>query len=141
MNNFKISSSLNLEDLINSEDLCIENIRYFSTKIETDYIENRYNDVLNKNSFKNFFYLNFHLVPVMQSANLFLLKFYNFPFIKKDLFWRSSTPLQSIRLLEKIVSLSINSEYWFEIETYFLNRGRLINRNIFIKALVFLGVR
>ena len=141
MNNFKISSSFNLENLINSEDFCIENIRYFSTKIETDYIENRHNDTLNKNSFKNFLYLNFHLVPFMQSANLFLLKFYNFQFIKKDLFWRSDTPLQSIRLLEKILSLSNNGEYWFEIETYFLNRERLENRNILIKILVFLGVR
>ena len=112
-----------------------------STRIEAVYIENRHNDVSNKNSFKNFFYLNSHKISFTQETNLFLLKFHNFSFIKKDLFWRSSTPLQSIRLLEKIVSLSINSEYWFEIETYFLNRGRLINRNIFIKALVFLGVR
>ena len=140
-NNFKISSSFNLENLINSEDFCIENIRYLSTKIETDYIENRHNDVSNKNSFKNFFYLNSHKISLTQDTNLFLLKFHNFSFIKKDLFWRSNTPLQSIRLLEKIVSLSNNSEYWFEIETYFLNRERLINRNIFIKALVFLGVR
>ena len=141
LNNFKISSSLNLEDLINSEDLCIENIRYLSTKIETDYIENRYNDVLNKNSFKNFFYLNFHLVPLMQSANLFLLKFCNFPFIKKDLFWRSNTPLQSIRLLEKFFLSNSDSKYWYEVESFFLNRGRLENRNYFIKILVFLGIK
>ena len=90
-----------------SKELNLSNTKYMSTLLMEDFYDsiNFMYGLDNKNTdpLKDYIFHNTTKYPLTQTFGLFLLKFHDMPFIKKDLFWLEHQSLSSFHLLEAIL--------------------------------------
>lgn len=128
-----------------SKELNLSNTKYMSKSIMNDFydsvnfmygLDNKDTDPL-----RDFIFHNSTTYPFIQTFGLFLLKYHDMPFVKKDLFWLESQSLGSFHLLEEILVDKVDKDYVNTISAYFLNRGHLSGSPVHRKFLTFIGVR
>lgn len=128
-----------------SKELNLSNTKYTSALLMEDFYDSiNFMYVLdNKNTdpLKDYIFHNTTKYPFMQHFGIFLLKFHDMPFIKKDLFWLEAQSLSSLHLLEEILFDKEDKDYVNTIMAYFSNRGHLSGSTPLRKILTFLGMR
>jgi hypothetical protein len=125
--------------------LNLQHMKYLGNSILEDFFEERSFMYANKESsqdaLKDFVAHNSANYPLAQTLFPLLTKFYDMPFVKKDIFWIEAQPLSSLSLVFSILDEKLTLNYSNFIKAYFLKRGRISTARTHARLLTLIGVR